>query len=71
MPRWEEEVLAIFYIKEQGTDLWLGSQHPWALAYALQESAMSHWSSYGSSLGLSFPFSLMRGVREAAEEPSS
>lgn len=31
---------ASFNIKVQGTDLWLGSQHPWALAHALQEHAM-------------------------------
>lgn len=31
---------ASFNIKVQGTDLWLGRQHPWALAHALQEHAM-------------------------------
>lgn len=30
---------ARFNIKVQGTDLWLGRQHPWALAHALQEHA--------------------------------
>lgn len=55
-------VPAICNVKEQN-DLRLGRQRPWAPAHALQEQAgPGSWLSHHFSLGLSFPFSLMRGL---------